>query len=124
MGEGSTGQLSTHRTANQVLGLVVFVGGVALLLFVFVWAYALYQGINGEMFGAQPTVQQPQVAGTPPSKLPASGVVTARPGTSTPLLPAVAALLGKLLALLVLGWLAALLASKGAALALPSGRRE
>ena len=124
LGDETNLHSSVLRTTNQALGLAVFAVGIVLLVLVFSWGYQLYQGINAEMFGAKPALQTPQVPGTPPSRLPAAGAVKANPGNSTPLLPAIAVLISKMVALLVLGWLAAMLAARGAALALSTGKRE
>ncbi|MGE5532475.1 MAG: hypothetical protein ACM3VW_10210 [Bacteroidota bacterium] len=115
MSEGMDKSISIHRTTNQVVGLLIMLVGIALLVFVFLAAYHMYQSISAGTFGLEPAVQAPRVPGTPPHSLP-SGGVSAGPAAVT---PAVAALVvfARLFALLVMGWLAGLLASKGVALA-------
>lgn len=115
----------THRRSlNQVLGLVVFGLGVVMLALVFIWAYDLYQGIDGSTFGARPQTQPITVPGAPSPRTVAPGTVVATPDQGNPLVATLAALGGRLLALLVLGWLAALLAGRGAALAMQPPRKE
>lgn len=116
MGEGTDRHYVVHRTTNQVIGLVILLVGIALLVLVFVAAYHLYGSINANTFGVQTSVQQPHVPGTPAGK-PLAGGVTAQPGVGTPPTTAALVLFAKLFALLVMGWLAGLLASKGVALA-------
>jgi hypothetical protein len=96
-----------HQLGNQILGLLIFLVGVALLVLVFYWVVLLYQSINGAMFGVQAT--------TAPN-LPA-GSVKATPGTGLPILPALGLIAAKLLALMTLGWLASMVAARGAQLA-------
>ena len=106
-----------HRRTNQVLGLLILAGGIALLLLVFMWAYHLYLGIGGEMVGVKPAVQAPVVPGTAAVPAPPPGTLTAAPGSGTQPVTAALILFARLCALLVMGWLAGLLASKGVALA-------
>ena len=117
LSEGVDKHLIVHRTTNQVLGLLIVAGGIVLLVLVFLLAYHLFQSINGSMFEAHPALQQPHVPGTPLGHALPPGTVTARPNVGLPPATAVMVLVAKLLALVVMGWLAGLLASKGAALA-------
>jgi hypothetical protein len=103
------------RTTNQVVGLVILLVGIALLVFVFLAAYHMYQSINAGTFGLEPTLHTAPVTGTPSHPLPA-GALSANPSGTTPVAAALI-LFAKLFALLVMGWLAGLLASKGVALA-------
>lgn len=112
-----------HRTTNQVIGLLVFLAGIALLIMVFLAAYRLYEGIGGEMMGVKAATAPPQVPGTPPAE-PGPGVVVAQPGQGPSLATVLTLFAARLIALLVLGWLAAMLASRGAQLALAAGRLE
>ena len=123
MSEGINRHYAVHRTANQVIGLLIMAAGIALLVFVFLWAYHLYQSINGETFGVQPTVRPAQVVGTPPTAAPTSAL-TAKPGTSTSPATAALVLFARLFTLLLMGWLAGLLASKGVALATGASHKQ
>jgi len=114
--EGIDRHYCVHRTTNQVVGLLIMAAGIALLVLVFLWAYQLYQSINGATFGVQPMVTPAHVAGTPPLPAPA-GALTAKPSAGMAPTTAALVLFARLFALLVMGWVAGLLASKGVALA-------
>lgn len=116
MSEGTDRQYVVHRTTNQVIGLVILLVGIAMLVFVFLGAYHLYNSINAGTFGVQQAMGSSQVPGTPPAK-PLPGGLTAKPGVGMPPTTAALVLFARLFALLVMGWLAGLLASKGVALA-------
>ena len=113
-----------HRVANQVTGLLIFFLGVGLLVFVFMWAHELYRGLDAPMFGVHPVTEQPQVAGTPKASPLPPGAVKAEPRTVRALTPTAMALLAKLLALIVMAWVAALVAGKGITLAVSACKRE
>lgn len=106
------------------LGFVAFVVGVVLLLKVFGWAYGVFSSIDASLarvatvapVKAPPT---PSVAATPNAGSEGSsgpqsrGTVKARPGG--PSLGLIAASIGlKLVGLLILGWIAAMVAARGA----------
>jgi len=102
------------------MGVVTFVVGVVLLIKVFGWAYEVFQGIDAS-FG-KVTVSAPVVASghEAPSKPSAetshrtSGQsVQACPGNRG-LLETMAIIGMKLVGLLILGWIAAMLAARGA----------
>lgn len=114
--EPSAKPAARHLT-NQVLGLVVFVAGIALLALVFLWAWHLYEGINSAAFAVRPTTQAVTVPGGQPLPANPGGAVSAVPDPKFSLLGVLCAYGIRLLTLLVLGWLAALLAAKGASLA-------
>jgi hypothetical protein len=116
LGDAPANTRSPHQTLNQVLGILVFLAGVGLLLFVFYSAYQLYVGISSETFGAQPATQQVAVSGASPTFTPAPGSVRTSPEKSPSLVALLATFAAKLVALLVLGWLAGMLAGKGAAM--------
>ena len=97
--------------------MVILLVGIALLVFVFIAAYHLYNSINAGTFGVQVATGQPHVAGTPAGKPLPGGAMTARPGVGASPTTAALVLFARLCALLVMGWLAGLLASKGVALA-------
>lgn len=109
MGENNPADAGRHiGVAGSAIGLLVFLAGVVMVVLVFSWGFALFQSIDGETFtvsGAQSLApDQPDVSGD---------VVSARPGG--PSLASIGITYAlKFLALLVLGWLGAMVASKGA----------
>ncbi len=115
-----TANLSRHILV--MLGVVVFVVGIGLMVFVFNQAYIMFQGIDAQVSQVTPATP----VATPSSPEPDQGqtVVVATPDTG-PSLGEVAASLGlKLLGLLVLGWIAALIATKGIQMATTSGGQQ
>ena len=115
---------AVRQTVNQVLGILVFLVGVALLALVFASAYQLYLGIGSDTLGAVPQNQVAKVPGAANALSPTPGTVKTLPGADKPLVTVLAIFGAKLLALLVMGWLAGLLASKGAALTRQTIRHE
>ncbi len=115
MEQNAAERLSATGTA---VGLVVFLAGVVMVVMVFVWGYNLFESIDDQMlsvhYAADLGPQQP--AGEQP-------VAVANPGGPT--LASVGVVLGlKFLALLVLGWLGAMVASKGAEMTGARGRSQ
>jgi hypothetical protein len=121
--EGTDRNYTVQWTTNQALGLLIMAAGIVMLAFVFLWAYHLYQSINGEMFSVQPAVHPVQVAGGSPTA-PSPGAMTAKLGERSSPLPTALALAARLCVLLVMGWLAGLLASKGVALATSTPHKQ
>ena len=124
---------NTLDTAGGVLGLLVFLAGIAMIVFTFTQVRGIFDGIDAQMMQVRIASQQAQqqAASTPPSAGAEAGD-QANPGTVTvspgqgPSFADVGITIGlKLLGLLVLGWLGALVASKGAHLAgAHRGKRE
>jgi len=102
---------------NQVVGLVVFAGGLALLILVFAWAYHLYVTVDAQMFQVQPLRAQPAVKGLDGGKALPPGTLTAQPQLAAALAQTALAVVIKMLALALMGWVGALVASKGIRLA-------
>lgn len=111
---------------NQAIGLLVFLGGVALLAGVFLWAYHLYAGIDAGLLHVQATQARPAVHGLAPGPALPPGALSTQPQSQTSLVALVLGLFAKLLILLVMGWVGALIASKGISLAVgpPRARRS
>jgi len=116
LGEAPAERPAITQTVNQALGILVFLVGVAMLLFVFYSAYHLYLSISSETFGAQPAGRQVTVPGANPTFTPAPGSIKTSPERSPSLVVLLATFVAKLIALLVLGWLAGIVAGKGAAM--------
>jgi len=110
--------------AQLILGLLIFSAGIVLLICVFVWSYQLYQGIDAQLLQVSAVKATPQVAGAPPNtKTLPPGALQSNP--KGPKLTSIAlALAVKFLALLVMGWIAGLISSKGVSLAVGVTRRS
>jgi len=107
---------------NQALGLLVFLGGVALLAVVFLWAYRLYEGLDASLMQVQPAPVRAVVPGLAPGPGLPPGTTTARPQPQRSLPSLAVSLVAKLLILLVMGWVGAMIASKGIGLAVGAPR--
>lgn len=100
--------------ALRILGIVVFLAGIVMIIMVFTWAHGLVTDIDAQVLDVQQIA--PQAA-----EQAASEDVVADPG-ARPLAVTGASLALQFLGLLVLGWLGAMVSSKGAELASgPSG---
>lgn len=124
LGEAPAERPAITQTVNQALGILVFLAGVGMLLFVFYSAYHLYLGISSETFGADPASQQVAVPGAESAFTPPPGTIKTSPQRSPSLVVLLTTFVAKLIALLVLGWLAGIVASKGAAMTRQVVRRE
>ena len=116
-------------TAGSVVGLLVFIAGIAMIGAVFIWTYRLFENIDEEIGRTQISSPRPRVQ--PPSDTPGTGpggdsgepTGTSKPSPvqkppEAPGVAQVAAILGlKILALLVLALCGSLVAAKGAQLA-------
>ena len=94
--------------AGSAVGLLVFLAGVVMVVMVFAWGHALLQSIDGETFAVSgaPTLAPDQPAAS-------NDIASADPGG--PSLASVGVRFAlKFVALLVLGWLGAMVASRGA----------
>lgn len=118
-----TGSLNLHRTTSQALGLLVFIAGIVLLVMVIIGAYQLYGSLGRDLPGVQTSAVAPPVPGTPPVP-PPSGVAAAQPETGPSLSTMLILFAARLLTLLVIGWLAAMLAGRGAQLALAATKND
>lgn len=105
------------RIAGITVGFFVFLAGISMILLVFSWGYGLFQGIDTEVLSVSHVLELSAPATTVgpanASADTAADVVAATPG-GPGLLAVGAIFVLKLIALLVLGWLGAMVASKGA----------
>jgi hypothetical protein len=109
------------------LGMVTFVVGVVLLIMVFQWAYTVFQGIDSSFDKVAVTTR----VASPGSAARSGGAnaslskptVVAQPG-SHGLLQTVAVTGTKLIGLLILGWIAAMIAARGAGMVAASLTRK
>jgi len=118
-----------------VIGLLVFLAGIAMIVFVFTWVRGVFDGVDGQIQqvrSARVAAEQAAVEARAQVEADAEGdeiddgdVVVATPNKG-PTIADVGITIGlKMLGLLVLGWLGALVASKGAQLAgAHRGKRE
>ncbi len=98
----------TVETAGSVMGLVVFLAGIAMIIVVFTMVRGVFDGVDQQMAAVRMASAQSSAA---------ADTVTATPGAG-PTFSEVGITVGlKMLGLLVLGWLGALVSSKGAQLA-------
>jgi hypothetical protein len=100
-----------------ILGLLTFALGIGLLVAVFAWAHGVFQSIDTHLASVKPSPAVSTTARVLAHHSPAGthSTVVARPGP--PALGLVAASLAlKLLGALVLGWIAAMIAARGASL--------
>jgi flagellar basal body-associated protein FliL len=112
---------SAQGWINYVLGLLVFLLGIALMLAAFYWGYAMLKGVDTEIRAVQMVAAAPNPAAAPsgkPGHKPPPVVQTAPALAGNPSLLqfALAAVL-KLVLLLVLAAIGAMTASRGARLA-------
>ena len=114
-------------TAAHLVGLLVFVAGIAMIVLVFFWTYSLFSGVDQQIAqvkpapAATPGPASPMTPEATPQTAKSPKIVIASPRTGPTLAEVSVALLLKLVALFVLGWVASLVAARGAALA--TGRR-
>ena len=103
-------------TVGSVLGLLVFLAGIAMIVVVFTMVRGVFDGVDQQMAAVRLASAQAAQA---------TDAVTATPGAG-PTFSEVGITVGlKMLGLLVLGWLGALVSSKGAQLAgAYGGKRE
>ena len=96
-------------TASVVVGLVVFAVGIVMVVLVFSWAYTIVESIDEQM------LQVHYVPGlTVGTTVNTEGHVAAAEPGGPGIGPIAATISLRLLGLLVLGWLGAMVASKGA----------
>lgn len=95
--------------ASMAVGLIVFVVGIVMVVLVFSWAYVFVESINEQMF------QVRYVSAAASEALPSAGGQMATANPNGPSVVTVAVAVGlRLFGLLVLGWLGAMVAGKGA----------
>ncbi len=119
--EKETGRQAITGDTPRLVGLVVFLGGIAMIVMVFLWAYALYSSVGGEL--NQVAISQAIPATNPaagdsdqPPSAPAEQVTVAAPTSGTSLVDVAAVFALKLLFLALMAWAGALVATKGVAM--------
>ena len=117
MAESQPGRIwNEFSSVGNALGILVFLAGIAMIAAVFFWGYGLFMGMDEQVLGVR------YVEGlTAGQSNPGGDVALAEP--AGPGLAEIAAVLGfKFIALLVLGWLGAMVASKGAEMTHAGGK--
>ena len=110
------GRPTLSSDTMRLIGLVVFLGGVAMIIMVFAWTYTLFSGMDTRIaqVATSVAVNHPAVAGdmeTPEATPPA--VAVASPSSGPSLAQTATALGLKLVVLAVMAWAGALVAGKG-----------
>ena len=112
---------SAQGWINYVLGLLVFLLGIALMLAAFYVGYTMLQGVDGQLRTVQTVQAAPNpaapVSGKPGQKPPAVVQAAPAPAVTPTLLEFATAAALKLVVLLVLAAIGAMTASRGAHLA-------
>lgn len=125
----SGGGAKAFDIAGGVIGLLVFVAGIAMIIVVFTWVREIFDDVDTQVQQVRSARTEFEVASTDEAAVVQSeaedDVVVATPYQG-PTIGDVGISVGlKMLGLLVLGWLGALVASKGAQLAgAHRGKRE
>jgi len=124
--------------AGGIVGILVFIAGIAMIVMVFGWVRGIFDGVDEQVqqvrtarVQAAAVQHEAQAAAdaaaevNPEDPAPAGQVVVATPNEGPTIADVGLAVGLKMLGLLVLGWLGALVASKGAQLAgAHRGKRE
>ncbi len=111
-----SGGRAVSSDTTRLVGLVVFLAGVAMIIMVFVWAYGLFSNIDTEIaqVPAQPAVTNPAAAPDTQAPVATPPAVTVAAPSSGPSLAQTGAALGlKLIFLAVMAWAGSLVAGKG-----------
>jgi len=105
----------------RLVGLMVFLGGIAMIVMVFVWAYALYGSVGDELNRvaiSQGTPMTNPAAGDneQPPNAPAEKVTVAAPRSGTSLAHVAMLFALKLIFLALMAWAGGLVATRGVAM--------
>lgn len=127
----ANGGAKAFDLAGGVIGLLVFVAGIAMIILVFTWVRGVFEGVDEQVQQVrQARVQAEALAAERAAELAEAGVEAEEEVVATPYQGPTIADVGitvglKMIGLLVLGWLGALVASRGAQLAgAHRGKRE
>ncbi len=115
------GTSSITGDTPRLVGLMVFLGGIAMIVMVFVWAYALYSSVGDELnqvaiSQATPTTNPADSDSDQPPNAPAEQVIVATPRSGTSLAQVATVFALKLVFLALMGWAGGLVATKGVAM--------
>ena len=110
-------------TLGRVLGLLVFLAGIAMIILVFTWVRGVFDGIDHQVSLAHrayvTNLKTRQQAQDPPDSDQGGAragqqPIVATPGAGPTVAEVAATIALKMLGLLILGWLGALVAARGA----------
>jgi len=117
--EEGTGRSTIISDPPRLVGLAVFLGGIVMIVLVFVWAYALFESVGEELnqiaISQTAPATNPAASDKPPSA-PAEQVTVAAPTSGTSLADVAAVFALKLIFLALMAWAGGLVASKGVAM--------
>ena len=124
--QSSEGGARAFDIVGGVIGLIVFLVGIAMVVLVFTWVRGVFEGVDEQV---QEVRTARELAAAEAALLPETEdeqePVVATPHQGPTIADVGITIALKMLGLLVLGWLGALVASKGAQLAgAHRGRRE
>lgn len=127
----SDGGAKAFDIVGGVVGLLVFIAGIAMIVMVFTWVRDIFDGVDAQVQEVRSARIQAEMAAAAAQAeaqnedAEGGDVIVATPNQG-PTIADVGVTVGlKMLGLLVLGWLGALVASKGAQLAgAHRGKRE
>ncbi len=113
-----TGCRAVTGDTPRLVGLMVFLGGIAMIVMVFVWAYALYGSVDAKLnqvaiSRAIPTTNPAATDSDQPPSAPAQPVIVAAPASGTSLIDVGAMFALKSVFLALMAWAGALVATKG-----------
>ncbi len=119
--EQESGHQAITGDTPRLVGLLVFFGGIAMIVMVFLWAYALYNSVGDELnqiaiSQAIPTTHPAAGDSERPPSATTEEVTVATPRSGTSLVGVATVFALKLLFLALMAWAGALVASKGVAM--------
>lgn len=121
----SDGGAKAFDIVGGVVGLLVFIAGIAMIVMVFGWVRGVFDDVDAEVqkvrsarVAAESAAAEAEARATAESEDGATGDVVVATPNKGPTIAELGLTVGlRMLGLLVLGWLGALVASKGAQLA-------
>ncbi|MGD9495110.1 MAG: hypothetical protein AB7Y46_02250 [Armatimonadota bacterium] len=128
--QAADGGVRAFDLAGGIVGILVFLAGIAMMVIVFTWVRGVFDSVDAQVqqvrtaraqaAAAEREAQMATASETPagvPAQSSAQSAVVATPQQGPTIADVGVTIALKMLGLLVLGWLGALVASKGAQLA-------
>lgn len=120
-GTPQTNREPMSNGTTRLIGLLVFLAGVAMIALVFIWAYGLFSSAGQEFSKVTVTqttpVPSPATAGGEVTETTTEAVTVATPSSGISLTEVGATFAVKLAFLVLMAWVGTLVASKGAQMA-------